>query len=97
MAFCARARRTRSSDCSGDHYNIPLIHAQAQDLFLYALAGVTDPEQKRKTIGKLFIDVFDEHAKSIAADGRGAPTFLRAGDALSGCDRERPSTGGPLR
>src|SRR6185312_1514426 len=41
-----------------DHYNIPLVHVAASDLFLGALAGVTDPETKRKTIGRLFIDVF---------------------------------------
>ena len=48
-----------------NHYNIPLIHVQAQDMFLGALAGESDPEKKRKTIGKLFIDVFDEEAGKI--------------------------------
>ena len=48
-----------------NHYNIPLIHVQAQDKFLSALAGESDPEKKRKTIGKLFIDVFDEEANKI--------------------------------
>jgi len=48
-----------------NHYNIPLIHVQAQDKFLGALAGESDPEKKRKTIGKLFIDVFDEEANKI--------------------------------
>ncbi len=48
-----------------NHYNIPLIHVQAQDKFLGALAGESDPEKKRKTIGKLFIDVFDEEAGKI--------------------------------
>src|ERR1700716_4565031 len=38
------------------HYNIPLVHVDASKLFLSALAGVTAPEQQRKTIGKLFID-----------------------------------------
>ena len=42
-----------------EHYNIPLIHEDASDLFLGELEGVSDPETKRKTIGKLFIDVFD--------------------------------------
>ena len=50
-----------------DHYNISLVHKDAKDLFLKNLAGVVDPEQKRKTIGKLFIDVFDEEAKKLAA------------------------------
>jgi GMP synthase (glutamine-hydrolysing) len=48
-----------------NHYNIPLIHVDAADLFLDALEGVSDPEAKRKTIGKLFIDVFDEESAKI--------------------------------
>src|SRR5262245_61739907 len=48
-----------------DHYNIPLVHADASELFLKELAGVTDPEKKRKTIGALFIDVFEAEAKKI--------------------------------
>ncbi|WP_137134830.1 glutamine-hydrolyzing GMP synthase [Rhizobium sp. FKY42] len=48
-----------------DNYNIPLIHADEQDLFLGELEGVTDPEVKRKTIGRLFIDVFQKHANTI--------------------------------
>ncbi|MDO5622413.1 MAG: glutamine-hydrolyzing GMP synthase [Paracoccus sp. (in: a-proteobacteria)] len=48
-----------------DHYNIPLIHAQESDLFLGALEGISDPEVKRKTIGKLFIDVFQREASKI--------------------------------
>jgi GMP synthase (glutamine-hydrolysing) len=46
-------------------YNIPLIHVEAQDLFLGALKGVPDPESKRKTIGRLFIEVFDAEAAKI--------------------------------
>ncbi|SEL04357.1 GMP synthase (glutamine-hydrolysing) [Roseivivax marinus] len=48
-----------------DHYNIPLIHADERDLFLGELTGVSDPEVKRKTIGRLFIDVFQKHANEI--------------------------------
>ncbi|MFB9173003.1 glutamine-hydrolyzing GMP synthase [Roseibium salinum] len=48
-----------------DHYNIPLIHADEADLFLGELEGISDPEQKRKTIGRLFIDVFQKHANDI--------------------------------
>ncbi|SIS73508.1 glutamine-hydrolyzing GMP synthase [Paracoccus saliphilus] len=48
-----------------DNYNIPLIHADESDLFLGALEGVSDPETKRKTIGKLFIDVFQKYANDI--------------------------------
>jgi len=57
-----------------DHYNIPLIHRDASDLFLGKLAGVTDPEQKRKIIGGLFIDVFEEEAAKI-----GGTDFLAQG------------------
>ncbi|TWI32811.1 glutamine-hydrolyzing GMP synthase [Paracoccus sulfuroxidans] len=48
-----------------DNFNIPLIHANESDLFLNALEGVSDPEVKRKTIGKLFIDVFQKYANEI--------------------------------
>ena len=48
-----------------DHYNIPLIHADAAELFLSKLAGVTDPEAKRKIIGGLFVEVFEAEAATI--------------------------------
>jgi GMP synthase (glutamine-hydrolysing) len=48
-----------------DRFNIRLVHCDASELFLGALAGVTDPEQKRKTIGRLFIDVFEEEARKL--------------------------------
>ena len=48
-----------------DHYNMKLIAANESDLFLGALEGVSDPEVKRKTIGKLFIDVFQKYANEI--------------------------------
>src|SRR6202521_1097327 len=57
-----------------DHYNIPLIHRDAGDLFLGKLAGVSDPEQKRKIIGGLFIDVFEEEARKL-----GGADFLAQG------------------
>ena len=50
-----------------DHYDIKLIHANEQELFLNQLNGQFDPETKRKIIGKLFIDVFDKYAKPINA------------------------------
>ena len=50
-----------------DHYNMKLIHADEQELFLSQLDGQSDPETKRKIIGKLFIDVFDKYAKPIGA------------------------------
>ena len=48
-----------------DNYNIPLVHADESELFLGELDGVSDPETKRKIIGKLFIDVFQKHANAI--------------------------------
>ncbi|MEG9861402.1 MAG: glutamine-hydrolyzing GMP synthase [Parvularculales bacterium] len=45
-----------------DHYNIPLVHVQAEDIFLERLSDIADPEQKRKIIGAAFIDVFEEEA-----------------------------------
>ncbi|MCI4661279.1 MAG: glutamine-hydrolyzing GMP synthase [Neomegalonema sp.] len=52
-----------------DHYNIPLIHADESALFLGALEGVSDPEVKRKTIGRLFVEVFEQKAKGIGGAG----------------------------
>ncbi|MBV8574313.1 MAG: glutamine-hydrolyzing GMP synthase, partial [Acetobacteraceae bacterium] len=45
-----------------DRFNIRLVHRDASDLFLDALEGITDPEAKRKTIGRLFIELFEEEA-----------------------------------
>lgn len=57
-----------------DHYNIPLVHRDASDLFLTKLAGIEDPERKRKIIGAAFIDVFEEEAKAA-----GGADFLAQG------------------
>src|SRR5215213_5481851 len=57
-----------------DHYNIPLVHVQAETMFLDKLEGVSHPEVKRKTIGRLFIDVFEAEAKKI-----GGAEFLAQG------------------
>ena len=48
-----------------DHMNLQVIHAQEQELFLGELDGVSDPETKRKIIGRLFIDVFQKYANQI--------------------------------
>ena len=60
------------------HFNIPLVHVDARARFLGALAGVTDPERKRKTIGALFIEVFEAEAKKA---GRGSPAGAPGADA----------------
>src|SRR5215813_5045460 len=73
-----------------DHYNIPLIHADASAEFLKALEGVTDPERKRKTIGALFIDVFDAEAGRI-----GGAEFLAQGTLYPDVIESVSFTGGP--
>ncbi len=73
-----------------DSYNIPLVHVQAEGLFLSALAGVDDPEKKRKIIGGLFIDVFDAEAKKI-----GGADFLAQGTLYPDVIESVSFTGGP--
>ena len=73
-----------------DNYNIPLIHADESDLFLGALEGVADPEVKRKTIGKLFIDVFQREAAGI--DGA---EFLAQGTLYPDVIESVSFSGGP--
>jgi len=73
-----------------DSYNIPLVHVEAEDIFLRALDGVDDPEQKRKTIGKLFIDVFEAEAKKI-----GGAEFLAQGTLYPDVIESVSFTGGP--
>ena len=73
-----------------DHYNIPLIHCDASDRFFEALGDETDPEKKRKTIGKLFIDVFEEEANKIT-DAK----FLAQGTLYPDVIESVSFTGGP--
>ncbi len=72
------------------HYNIPLDHVEAQDRFLTALEGVDDPEKKRKTIGGLFIDVFEEEAERL-----GGVDFLAQGTLYPDVIESVSFTGGP--
>jgi GMP synthase (glutamine-hydrolysing) len=73
-----------------DHYNMPLIHADESDLFLGALEGVSDPEVKRKTIGRLFIEVFEKHARSV-----GGARFLAQGTLYPDVIESVSFSGGP--
>jgi GMP synthase (glutamine-hydrolysing) len=73
-----------------DHYNIPLVHVDASEQFLTALEGVSDPETKRKTIGKHFIDVFEAEAKKI-----GGAEFLAQGTLYPDVIESVSFTGGP--
>ena len=49
----------------GKALNLPLVVVDAEERFLSELAGVTDPEQKRKVIGRVFVEVFEEEANRI--------------------------------
>ncbi|MBS0250399.1 MAG: glutamine-hydrolyzing GMP synthase [Proteobacteria bacterium] len=73
-----------------DHYNIPLVHVDASEQFLTALSGISDPETKRKTIGKHFIDVFEAEAKKI-----GGAEFLAQGTLYPDVIESVSFTGGP--
>lgn len=72
------------------HYHIPLVHVDASKMFLGALAGVSDPEQKRKIIGKLFIDVFEEEARKV-----GGAKFLAQGTLYPDVIESVSFIGGP--
>ncbi len=73
-----------------NHYNIPLVARDASDLFLGKLAGVSDPEQKRKIIGATFIDVFEEEAEKV-----GGADFLAQGTLYPDVIESVSFTGGP--
>ncbi|WP_198370020.1 glutamine-hydrolyzing GMP synthase [Roseomonas rosulenta] len=73
-----------------DRFNIRLIHRDASDLFLGQLSGVTDPEVKRKTIGRLFIEVFEEEQNKL-----GGADFLAQGTLYPDVIESVSATGGP--
>jgi GMP synthase (glutamine-hydrolysing) len=77
-------------DLFRDHYNIPLVHRDAEEMFLGKLDGVEDPEKKRKVIGATFIDVFEEEAKRI-----GGAEFLAQGTLYPDVIESVSFTGGP--
>ncbi|SEJ63380.1 GMP synthase (glutamine-hydrolyzing) [Pseudooceanicola nitratireducens] len=73
-----------------DHMNLSVIHAEEQELFLGELDGVSDPETKRKIIGRLFIDVFQKYADQI----EGA-SFLAQGTLYPDVIESVSFSGGP--
>jgi len=73
-----------------DRFNIRLVHSDASELFLGALEGVTDPEAKRKTIGRLFIDVFEAEAHRL-----GGADWLAQGTLYPDVIESVSFTGGP--
>ncbi|TIQ37997.1 MAG: glutamine-hydrolyzing GMP synthase [Mesorhizobium sp.] len=72
------------------HYNLPLILVDASDRFITALEGESDPEKKRKTIGRLFIEVFEEEAKKL-----GGADFLAQGTLYPDVIESVSFSGGP--
>ena len=73
-----------------NNYNLNLVHANESELFIQSLKGVIDPEEKRKTIGKLFIDVFTKYSKKI-----GDVKFLAQGTLYPDVIESVSFTGGP--
>ncbi|MBC9207045.1 glutamine-hydrolyzing GMP synthase [Roseomonas aerophila] len=73
-----------------DRFNIKLVHRDASEMFLGQLSGVTDPEKKRKTIGRLFIEVFEEEQAKI-----GGADFLAQGTLYPDVIESVSATGGP--
>ena len=73
-----------------DHYNIPLVHVDASEAFISALEGEADPETKRKTIGRLFIETFEAEAKKL-----GGADFLAQGTLYPDVIESVSFTGGP--
>jgi GMP synthase (glutamine-hydrolysing) len=73
-----------------EHYNIPLVHRDASDIFLGRLDGVSDPEKKRKIIGNTFIEVFEEEAGKV-----GGADFLAQGTLYPDVIESVSFAGGP--
>jgi GMP synthase (glutamine-hydrolysing) len=63
------------------HFHVPLVHVQAQKRFLSRLAGVSDPEEKRKIVGEEFIRVFEEEASQLSIGARPEPARANSGRA----------------
>jgi GMP synthase (glutamine-hydrolysing) len=81
------------------HFRVPLVHVKAEDRFLERLAGVTDPEEKRKRIGTEFIRVFEE----VARERRGArflvqgtlyPDVIESGGGTAATIKSHHNVGG---
>ena len=81
---------TEVVDLFSKHYSMNLVHVDAEDQFLDLLEGVSDPEQKRKIIGKTFIDIFDAEAKKI-----GGAKFLAQGTLYPDVIESVSFDGGP--
>jgi GMP synthase (glutamine-hydrolysing) len=65
--FLRKDEASQVVETFGNHFHVPLVHVQAQDRFIERLAGVDEPEEKRRRIGEEFIRVFEEEAKRLGA------------------------------
>ena len=79
------------------HFKIPLVVARAEERFMAALAGVSDPEEKRRRIGHAFIEVFEEEAERLAGARGGRPEFLAQGTLYPDVIESVSFHGGPSR
>jgi GMP synthase (glutamine-hydrolysing) len=81
------------------HFQVPLVHVKAADRFLARLAGVTDPEAKRKTIGEEFIRVFEEVARDVSdarflVQGTLYPDVIESGSRTAASIKSHHNVGG---
>ncbi len=85
-------------DTFARHFRVPLVHVKAADRFLARLAGVTDPEEKRKAIGEDFIRVFEEAAVPIGArflvQGTLYPDVIESGSRTAARIKSHHNVGG---
>ncbi|HEX2029468.1 MAG TPA: glutamine-hydrolyzing GMP synthase [Nitriliruptorales bacterium] len=85
------------------HFDVNLVHVKAEDRFLAALAGVSEPEDKRRIIGEQFIRVFEEVARDVHRSGSGAellvqgtlyPDVIESGSATAATIKSHHNVGG---
>ncbi|HEY6677752.1 MAG TPA: glutamine-hydrolyzing GMP synthase [Actinomycetota bacterium] len=85
-------------DTFARHFRVPLVHVKAADRFLAKLAGVTDPELKRKVIGEEFIRVFEEAAAPFGArflvQGTLYPDVIESGSRTAARIKSHHNVGG---
>ena len=86
----------------GRHFGVPLVHVKAEDRFLAKLAGVTDPERKRRAIGEEFIRVFEEVAREhrdahFLVQGTLYPDVIESGSRTAANIKSHHNVGGPSR
>jgi GMP synthase (glutamine-hydrolysing) len=84
-------------DTFAEHMHLKVVHVDASEDFLSALKGVADPEEKRKIIGKLFVEVFQREAKKIRnakwlAQGTIYPDVIESAGARSGSSGKKATT-----